>query len=95
MGRRVLKFDGAFGPEGCGIALSGDAYKVSVTGLAFCVIWHDTHAGDWLTAFATKGDTAEWYMKYMTLCFSSPYFSFPLEGNSRAAGKGVRGKAPI
>ena len=21
-GRRVLKFDGAFGPEGCGIALS-------------------------------------------------------------------------
>ena len=53
MGRRVLKFDGAFGPEGCGIALSGDAYKVSVTGLAFCVIWHDTHSGDWLTAFAT------------------------------------------
>ena len=29
-----------------------------------------------------KGDTAEWYMKYMTLCFSSPYFSFPLEGNA-------------
>ena len=53
MGRRVLKFDGAFGPEGCGIALSGDAYKVSVTGLAFCVIWHDKHSGDWLTAFAT------------------------------------------
>ena len=26
-----------------------------------------------------KGETAEWYMKYMTLCFSSPYFSFPLE----------------
>ena len=26
-----------------------------------------------------KGKTAEWYMKYMTLCFSSPYFSFPLE----------------
>ena len=31
-GRRVLKFDGAFGPEGCGIALSGDEYEVSVTG---------------------------------------------------------------
>ena len=29
-----------------------------------------------------KGETAEWYMKYMTLCFSSPYFSFPLEGNA-------------
>ena len=38
MGRRVLKFDGAFGPEGCGIALTGDEHKVSVTGLAFCVI---------------------------------------------------------
>ena len=31
MGRRVLKFDGAVGPEGCGIALSGDEYEVSVT----------------------------------------------------------------
>ena len=29
-GRRVRKFDGAFGPEGCGIALTGDAYEVSV-----------------------------------------------------------------
>ena len=43
-GRRVRKFDGAFGPEGCGIALTGDAYEVSVTGLpsrhhlrAFCI----------------------------------------------------------
>ena len=26
MGRRVLKFDGAFGPEGCGIALTGDKF---------------------------------------------------------------------
>ena len=25
----------------------------SVTGLAVCVIWHDKHSGDWLTAFAT------------------------------------------
>ena len=28
----------AFQAEGCGIALAGDEYKVSVTGLAFCVI---------------------------------------------------------
>ncbi len=28
----------AFQAEGCGIALSGNAYKVSVTRLAFCVI---------------------------------------------------------
>ena len=33
----------------------GNAYKVSVTELTFCVIWHDTHADDWLTAFTTKG----------------------------------------
>ena len=32
MGRRVRKFDGAFGPEGCGIALTGDEYEASVTG---------------------------------------------------------------
>ena len=37
-GRRVLKFDGAFGPEGCGITLSGDEYEVSVTGLTLWVI---------------------------------------------------------
>ena len=39
--------------KGWRIALRGNAYKVSVTGLAFCIIWHDKHAGDWLTAFAT------------------------------------------
>ena len=32
-GRRVLKFDGASGPEGCGLPLCGNAYKVSVTDL--------------------------------------------------------------
>ncbi len=42
MGRRVLKFDGAFGPEGCGIALSGDEYEVSVTDLPFCIIRHES-----------------------------------------------------
>ena len=30
--------------EGCGIALSGDEYKVSVTGFAFSTIWHDKHS---------------------------------------------------
>ena len=46
MGRRVLKFDGAFGPEGCGIALSGDEHEVSVTDSTFCVIWHNKHYDD-------------------------------------------------
>ena len=44
--------DSACGAEGCGLPLCGNAYKVSVTGLAFYVIWHDTHAGDWLAALA-------------------------------------------
>ena len=34
MSRRVLKFDGPLG-RGLWIALSGNAYKVSVTGLTF------------------------------------------------------------
>ena len=45
-GRKVLKFDGAFGPEGCGIALSGDEYEVSVTDLPFCIIRHEKHYGN-------------------------------------------------
>ena len=39
--------------EGCGIALTGDEHKVSVTGLAFYVIWHDKHSADWLAALAS------------------------------------------
>ena len=45
-GRRVLKFDGAFGPEGCGIALSGNEYEVSVTGFTFSIIRYDKHYGN-------------------------------------------------
>ena len=32
--------------EGCGLPLCGNAYKVSVTGFTFSVIWHDKHSGD-------------------------------------------------
>ena len=39
--------------EGCGIALTGDEYKVSVTGLAFYVIWHEKHSANWLAALAS------------------------------------------
>ena len=46
LGRRVLRFDGPCGPEGCGIALTGDEYEVSVTGFTFSVIWHSKHSGD-------------------------------------------------
>ena len=39
--------------EGCGIALTGDEHKVSVTGFTFSAIWHDKHSGDWLAALAS------------------------------------------
>ena len=41
------------GSKGGGIALAGDEYEVSVTGLAFCIIWHDKHSADWLAALAS------------------------------------------
>ncbi|EHO62087.1 hypothetical protein HMPREF9453_01995 [Dialister succinatiphilus YIT 11850] len=34
----------AFQAEGCGIALTGDEYEVSVTGFTFSAIWHDKHS---------------------------------------------------
>ena len=43
----------AFQAEGCGIALMGDEYEVSVTDSPFCVIWHDKHSADWLAALAS------------------------------------------
>ena len=43
----------AFQAEGCGLPLCGNAYKVSVTGLAFSVIWHSKHSADWLAALAS------------------------------------------
>ena len=45
--------DSGFAAEGCGLPLCGNAYKVSVTGLAFCIIWYDKHSGDWLAALAS------------------------------------------
>ena len=53
--RRFLRFLSltTFQAEGYGIALTGDEFKVSVTGLAFSVIWHDRHSADWLAALAS------------------------------------------
>ena len=36
----------AFQAEGCGIALTGDEHKVSVTDSPFCIIWHEKHYVD-------------------------------------------------
>ena len=51
-GRRFLRFLGltAFQAEGCGIALSGDEYEVSVTGLPFCHISHPKYGGESATS---------------------------------------------
>ena len=43
---------GSEGSEGGGIALTGDEYKVSVTGLAFSVIRYDRNSADWLATLA-------------------------------------------
>ena len=48
-----LREGSACGAEGGGLPLCGNAYKVSVTGLAFYVIWHDKHSADWLAALAS------------------------------------------
>ena len=55
-GKKVLKMNGpaaqgflsltALRAEGCGIALSGDEYEVSVTDLPFCIIRHEKHYVD-------------------------------------------------
>ena len=45
--------DSACGAEGCGLPLCGNAYKVSVTGFTFSVIWYDKHSADWLVALAS------------------------------------------
>ena len=53
--RRFLRFLSLTGPSAPRVVdcPSGNTYKVSVMGLAFSVIWHDKHSGNWLTAFAT------------------------------------------
>ena len=45
--------DSACGAEGYGLPLCGNAYKVSVTGFTFSVIWYDKHSADWLAALAS------------------------------------------
>ena len=47
----------AFQAEGCGIALTGDEYEVSVTGFTFSAIWHDKHSAveNHTTAPAVRG----------------------------------------
>ena len=48
-----------------------------------------------MVAPATKGGNTGVVREVYDSLFSPSYLSFPLEGKSREAGKGVRGRAPI
>ena len=52
-------------------------------------------AGERWCRKAPKGENAEMVPEVYDSLFFPSYLSFPLEGNSRAAGKGVQGKVPI
>ena len=93
-GRRVRKFDGPSG-QGLWYRPQGDEYKVSVTELAFYVIWHDKHSADWLATLTTKGGNCGMVHEIYDSLFFLPYFSFPLEGERLEEAKGVQGRAPI
>ena len=54
-----------------------------------------TACGGKVVAPATKGGNAGVVHEVYDSLFFSLYLSFPLEGKSREAGKGVRGRAPI
>ena len=83
LARGFLRFLGltALRAEGCGIALSGDEYEVSVTGFTFSVIWHDRHSADWLTALASPYPAAPDFhlkVKRLTMICASLALLHPL-----------------
>ena len=53
------------------------------------------NCGGKVVAPATKGGHTRMVHEVYDALFFSPYLSFPLEGKSREAGKGVRGRVPI
>ena len=60
MGRRVLKFDGAFGPEGCGIALLGDEFCNAAFGGHVHIEYHNhsyprTYRLRWMASHWIRG----------------------------------------
>ena len=77
--RKVLKMDG---PSAQGF-LSLTAFQAEGCGIARRAMLMKSALRDWLS------------VSYVTQYPVPPIFSFPLEGKSREAGKGVRGRAPI
>ena len=102
MGRRVLKFDGPLA-RGLWYRPAGDEFykpPAAVTSTSSIIIRITTvhpFATSWPSS--PKGDARtlrDWLsVSYVTQYPVPPIFSFPLEGKSREAGKGVRGRAPI
>ena len=76
---KVLKMDG---PSAQGF-LSLTAFQAEGCGIARRAMSMKSALRDWLS------------VSYVTQYPVPPIFSFPLEGKSREAGKGVRGRAPI
>ena len=76
---KVLKMDG---PSAQGF-LSLTAFQAEGCGITRRAMSIKSALRDWLS------------VSYVTQYPVPPIFSFPLEGKSREAGKGVRGRAPI
>ena len=80
-GRRVLKFDGAFGPR---VVVSPSQAMSMKSALRDWLYESYGMKSILLTGSLRsppKGETAEWYMKYMTPCFSLHISRFPLRGS--------------
>ena len=78
----------------------GDRINRSMLSCRDMAPWLNIHSptaprGEGGGASHQREKTPKWYVRYMTRCFFPSYLSFPLEGKSREAGKGVRGRAPI
>ena len=102
-GRRVLRFDGAFGPEGCGIALSGDEFykpPAAVTSTSSIIIRITTvHPFATLWPSSPKGDARSvtglavcviWHDKHSVIGSLRSPPPFPLRGTSPASGSRIK-----
>ena len=87
--------------EGCGGALTGDEYKVSVTDSPFSVIWHDKRYGNQpppvafppLVPYGPKGGNAGVVHEVYDSLFFSSNSLFPLEGKCHVVAKGCTGQS--
>ena len=92
-GRRVLKFDGAFGPEGGGIALSGDEYYNAACRGHVHIEYHNQdyhrpHRLRWMASHWIRGSRGSPY-ESSSLAHPSPLRGpLPLKGTQERYGIG-------